>query len=61
VKFFKEKNLSIFAAEPFYVHADGEIVGADVRRVEIGVHDYRINVISPNRDESGRVAGTRPS
>ncbi len=61
VKFFKEKKLSIFAAEPFYVHADGEIVGANVRRVEIGIHTSQINVISPDNDESGRRTGERTS
>lgn len=46
VKFFKEKKLTISADEQFYVHADGEIVGANVRRVEIGLHSSRLSVIS---------------
>jgi diacylglycerol kinase family enzyme len=46
VKFFKEKRLTISADDPFYVHADGEIVGANVRRVEIGLHDSQLTVIS---------------
>jgi YegS/Rv2252/BmrU family lipid kinase len=46
VKFFKEKRLTISADESFYVHADGEIVGANVRRVEIGLHDSQLTVIS---------------
>jgi YegS/Rv2252/BmrU family lipid kinase len=57
VKLFQEKRLSIAAAEPFYVHADGEIVGAGVRRVEIGVHTSHLSVISPNNSGSGIVAG----
>jgi diacylglycerol kinase (ATP) len=46
VKFFKEKGLTVSADEQFYVHADGEIVGANVRRVEIGLHSSRLSVIS---------------
>jgi diacylglycerol kinase (ATP) len=46
VKFFKEKRLTISADEPFYVHADGEIVGVNVRRVEIGLHNSQLAVIS---------------
>ena len=46
VKFFKEKQLTISADEQFYVHADGEIVGANVRRVEIGLHESRLTVIA---------------
>ncbi len=46
VKFFREKRLTISADEPFYVHADGEIVGVNVRRVEIGMHSSRLSVIS---------------
>ena len=46
VKFFKEKKLTISADQKFYVHADGEIVGANVRRVEIGLHSSRLNVIA---------------
>ena len=45
VKFFKEKRLTISADEQFYVHADGEIVGANVRRVEIGLYSSQLNVI----------------
>jgi diacylglycerol kinase (ATP) len=46
VKFFKEKRLTISADECFYVHADGEIVGENVRRVEIGLHGSQLDVIS---------------
>ena len=46
VKFFKEKRLTISADERFYVHADGEIVGENVRRVEIGLHGSQLDVIS---------------
>ena len=46
VKFFKEKRLTISADETFYVHADGEIVGANVRRVEIGLHTSQLAVVS---------------
>ncbi len=49
VKFFREKQLTISADERFYVHADGEIVGANVCRVEIGVHGSRLSVISTGR------------
>jgi len=59
VKFFREKKLSIFADEPFYVHADGEIVGAGVRRVDIGVHSSHINVIAQNGNGQGSRAGER--
>jgi diacylglycerol kinase (ATP) len=45
VKFFKEKKLTISADERFYVHADGEIVGANVRCAEIGLHTSRLSVI----------------
>jgi YegS/Rv2252/BmrU family lipid kinase len=50
VKFFRKKRLTISADEQFYVHADGEIVGANVRRVELGLHSSRLAVIS----EQGR-------
>jgi YegS/Rv2252/BmrU family lipid kinase len=46
VKFFRERRLTICADEPFYVHADGEIVGVNVRRVEIGMQSSRLSVIS---------------
>jgi YegS/Rv2252/BmrU family lipid kinase len=46
VKFFRERGLVISADEPFYVHADGEIAGANVRCVEIGLHSSQLSVIS---------------
>lgn len=46
VNFFREKKLTITAEEPFFVHADGEIVGANVRRVEVGLISSRLQVIS---------------
>jgi diacylglycerol kinase (ATP) len=53
VKFFQEKRLTVFAEEQFYVHADGEIVGVNVRRVEIGLHSSQITVISRRDDGKG--------
>lgn len=53
VKFFKEKHLSISAQEPFYVHADGEIVGRNVQRVEIGVKPKQLSVISGQEASAG--------
>jgi len=61
VKFFREKRLTIFADEQFYVHADGEIVGASVRRVEIGLHSSQITVISPGENGRGSGRGKKPS
>jgi diacylglycerol kinase (ATP) len=61
VKFFRSKDLVISADEPFYVHADGEIVGVNVRRVEIGLRPTRISVISPRGHEKGSAAGTGTS
>jgi YegS/Rv2252/BmrU family lipid kinase len=49
VKFFKQKQLTISADETFYVHADGEIVGANVRRVEIGLHNSQLDVVSERK------------
>jgi diacylglycerol kinase (ATP) len=46
VTFFREKALTITADEPFFVHADGEIVGANVRRVEVGLISQKLSVIS---------------
>jgi diacylglycerol kinase (ATP) len=46
VRFFREKRLTVSADEQFYVHADGEIVGANVRRVEIGLAESQLTVIS---------------
>ena len=47
VKFFRDNRFTIDADAQFYVHADGEIVGANVRRVEIGVIGSHLNVIVP--------------
>ena len=52
VKFFRGKRLTISADEPFYVHAGGEIVGVNVRRVEIGVlfvHMFRVFLMKAYR------------
>jgi diacylglycerol kinase (ATP) len=51
VKFFREKALTITAEEPFFVHADGEIVGANVRRVEIGLISSKLTVIAERNAE----------
>jgi len=59
VKFFRSNELVISSDEQFYVHADGEIVGANVRRVEIGVRAGQINVISPGGYEQGSGTGAR--
>jgi len=47
VKFFRDTNFVITADTPFYVHADGEIVGVNVRRVELGLVKGNLNVIAP--------------
>jgi len=47
VKFFRDTNFVITADTPFYVHADGEIVGVNVRRVELGIVKGNLNVIAP--------------
>jgi YegS/Rv2252/BmrU family lipid kinase len=37
VNFYKAKEITISSETPFYVHADGEIVGRQVRSVELGI------------------------
>lgn len=45
VKFYRDKKFTISADEAFYVHADGEIVGEDVRRVSIDLLPGHLSVI----------------
>lgn len=49
VKFFRDRSFVITADTLFYVHADGEIVGANVRRVEIGLRASSLNIIVPKQ------------
>ncbi len=49
VSFHREKGITVSAAEPFYVHADGEIVGVNVHRVDVGILPGRLSVIAPAR------------
>jgi diacylglycerol kinase family enzyme len=65
VKFFREKQLTISAEDQFYVHADGEIVGANVRRVEVGLRAIQLRVISSGnstgKNERGSTISQRPA
>ena len=45
VSFLKGKMISIRAGQPFFVHADGEMVGRNVNTVEIGLLEKSLNVI----------------
>ncbi len=45
VKMQRARRISINAEDPFFVHADGEIVGRDVNSVEIAVVPDALNVI----------------
>jgi YegS/Rv2252/BmrU family lipid kinase len=45
VKFLKFKKLSLKSSIPFYVHADGEIIGQDVSSVEIEIKPKALRVI----------------
>lgn len=49
VSFHREKSISVSAQEPFFVHADGEIVGASVTRVDVGILPGQLSVIAPPR------------
>jgi len=53
VKFFRDRNFVITADTQFYVHADGEIVGANVRRVEIGLLKGKLAVLAPEQHGAG--------
>jgi YegS/Rv2252/BmrU family lipid kinase len=46
VSFLRGKGMTVTADEPFYVHADGEIVGANVNRVEVGVLPGHLSIIA---------------
>ncbi|HUI08791.1 MAG TPA: diacylglycerol kinase family protein [Bacteroidota bacterium] len=50
VNFFRDTNFTITADTRFYVHADGEIVGENVRRVEIGLLKSHLSVIAREPD-----------
>ncbi|HXX64232.1 MAG TPA: diacylglycerol kinase family protein [Bacteroidota bacterium] len=45
VKFYRDNKFTISAQEPFYVHADGEIVGRDVRHVAIDLLPGHLTVL----------------
>ena len=47
VKFFRVKVLHIDSEQPFYVHADGEIVGAGVRSVDVRIVPGALKVLVP--------------
>jgi YegS/Rv2252/BmrU family lipid kinase len=46
VKFLKEKKFTISSWTPFYVHADGEIVGDAVNEVDIEVSPGALQIVS---------------
>lgn len=46
VSFFREKGITVSAEEPFYVHADGEIVGTNVNRVDVGILPGQLSIIA---------------
>jgi len=46
VKFLRGKAITIRSECPFYVHADGEIVGRGVRSVSVAVGKNRLSVIT---------------
>lgn len=45
ITFIKGAKISVSAKEPFFVHADGEIVGRNVSGVEISVESNRLKVV----------------
>ena len=45
VTFLREKGLTVSAEEPFFVHADGEIVGDGVHDVQVGILPGRLLII----------------
>jgi YegS/Rv2252/BmrU family lipid kinase len=46
VKFLRGKRITISSECPFYVHADGEIVGRGVRSVSVVLGENRLSVIA---------------
>lgn len=48
------RELHVEAPEPFYVHADGEIVGRAVHRVDVVIHQGSLRVISGERFRNAR-------
>jgi diacylglycerol kinase (ATP) len=45
VSFEKGREISICSDTPFFVHADGEIVGREVNKVDIGILNRKLDVI----------------
>ncbi len=51
VRLTRAEKIRVEAAEPFYVHADGEIVGREVKKVEVAIHKQVMRVIVGERFE----------
>jgi len=49
VNFYRAKEISISSETPFYVHADGEIVGRRVRNVQLGILPSSLTIIGRSR------------
>jgi YegS/Rv2252/BmrU family lipid kinase len=47
ISMFTSKIISIHSDQPLFVHADGEIVGRDVTRVEVAVQPGSLDVLVP--------------
>jgi len=47
VKFFRTKSLHLHSSTPFYVHADGEVVGRSVRSVAVSIEPKALRVLAP--------------
>jgi YegS/Rv2252/BmrU family lipid kinase len=45
VRLTRAENIRVEADEPFYVHADGEVVGREVNNVEVSIHKQVLKVI----------------
>jgi diacylglycerol kinase family enzyme len=45
VSFHRGRTISITSPEPFFVHADGEIVGRGVNNVSLGLARHRLPII----------------
>ena len=45
VKITKAESIAVSAQQPFYVHADGEMVGREVNQVEVRILKRALNVI----------------
>ncbi len=46
VKFIRCRNIRLDSSDQFYVHADGEIVGRNVRFVQVSLNDKVLSVIA---------------